>query len=321
MRSNITQKVTRKLMSLFDQTRRKFYWYFGSQQKRSRPKNIDSCYSLEVTDSMQHSHEELGSNELPRILILTPVKNAIRFLPKYFDNLLSLSYPHQNISVGFIESDSIDRTYEYLQESIIHIEGTFRRTILCKRDYNFQTSLPRWHTDIQFKRRSILAKNRNYLLSQALENEVWVLWLDVDTSSYPVDIIQRLLATGKKIVVPHCVYETSNLTFDLNTFKFKPGAANRNWYAYMVDGIIQSPKGLGRYYLQDLQQHSIIEVDSVGGTALLILADLLREGLCFPTYSYKGYIETEGLAMMAKDMGYTCWGLPNLKVTHGDHLV
>lgn len=268
---------------------------------------------------MQHYSKDAGSNALPHILILTPVKNAVGFLPQYFDNLLSLSYPHQNISVGFIEGDSTDRTYEYLQESITRLEQTFRRTILCKRDYNFQSSLPRWHTEIQFKRRSILAKCRNYLLSQALKDEAWVLWIDVDTSSYPTDIIQQLLATGKEIVVPHCVYETSNLTFDLNTFKFKLGAANRNWRAYIMDDIIQSPKGLGRYYLQDLQQHNIVEVDSVGGTVLLILADLLREGLCFPTCSYKGYIETEGLAMMAKDMGYTCWGLPNLKVTHGNH--
>jgi peptide chain release factor subunit 1 len=29
-----------------------------------------------------------------------------------------------------------------------------------------------------------------------------------------------------------------------------------------------------------------------------------------------GGIETEGLAMMAKDMGVECWGLPDLEILH-----
>lgn len=316
---SIHSKVTQKVTGIFGQSWRKFHWYFGFQKERLNKKSFHSQISIETANSIQHYSRSLDPDELPHILILTPVKNAVRFLPKYFDNLLSLSYPHKNISIGFIEGDSTDQTFECLQKSIIRLEKTFRRILLCKRDYNFQSTLPRWHTSIQFERRSILAKSRNYLLSQALQDEVWVLWLDVDISSYPTDIIQQLLVTNKEIVVPHCVYETSNSTFDLNTFKFKPGAASRNWHAYVVDDIIQPPRGLGRFYLQDLQQYKITAVDSVGGTVLLVLADLLREGLCFPAYSYGGYIETEGLAMMAKDMGYTCWGLPNLKVTHGNH--
>ena len=31
-----------------------------------------------------------------------------------------------------------------------------------------------------------------------------------------------------------------------------------------------------------------------------------------------GEIETEGLALMAKDMGRECWGMPNLEVVHLD---
>jgi hypothetical protein len=36
----------------------------------------------------------------------------------------------------------------------------------------------------------------------------------------------------------------------------------------------------------------------------------------FPTFSYKGYIETEGLAVMANDMGFQCWGGSKIKVIH-----
>ena len=31
-----------------------------------------------------------------------------------------------------------------------------------------------------------------------------------------------------------------------------------------------------------------------------------------------GEIETEGLGMMAHDMGYECWGMPNLEIRHRD---
>lgn len=57
-------------------------------------------------------------------------------------------------------------------------------------------------------------------------------------------------------------------------------------------------------------------MDSVGGTALLVRGDLHRRGLTFPVESYGGYIETEGLAMMARDKGLSCWALPRLRIVH-----
>jgi Anp1 len=33
----------------------------------------------------------------------------------------------------------------------------------------------------------------------------WVLWMDVDIVGVPLDLIQRLLAVGKDVVVPHVV--------------------------------------------------------------------------------------------------------------------
>lgn len=62
----------------------------------------------------------------------------------------------------------------------------------------------------------------------------------------------------------------------------------------------------------------VIELDAVGGTMLLIKADLHRKGVHFPSHPYKHLIETEGLAAMAQDMGYTCWGLPKVVIHHSD---
>jgi hypothetical protein len=49
---------------------------------------------------------------------------------------------------------------------------------------------------------------------------------------------------------------------------------------------------------------------------LLVRADLHRDGLVFPSYSHRLYIETEGLAMMAADMGHRCWALPQVRIVH-----
>jgi hypothetical protein len=59
---------------------------------------------------------------------------------------------------------------------------------------------------------------------------------------------------------------------------------------------------------------------------LLVRADLHRDGLIFPATPYgianphvrsdHGHLETEGLGLMARDMGYRCWGMPNLEIRH-----
>ncbi len=257
--------------------------------------------------------QERGNEE---ILILTPVKDAMQFLPHFWDKLKALTYPHNRISLAFLESDSIDGTHTFIEENLPALQAEFAKAKLFKHDYVYRSDLPRWEPSRQFRRRSTMAKSRNCLLAHALEDEAWVLWIDVDVARWPNDVIERLLVANKEIVVPNCLSLNTGKTFDHNTFKLKPDADKLDWSPYITDGILQPPKGYGRFYLSDLRQHDCVEIDAVGGTMLLIQADIHREGLVFPTFSYKRHIETEGLALMAKDMGYKCWGLPNLEIFH-----
>jgi hypothetical protein len=114
----------------------------------------------------------------------------------------------------------------------------------------------------------------------------------------------------------HCLSARTGETFDLNTFVLKPGAERLDWSRWLVDGLLQPPKGYGRLYLSDLRDRELVEVDGVGGTMLLVRAELHREGLVFPAAPWRGLIETEVLAAMARDMGVASWGLPNLEVFH-----
>jgi len=249
------------------------------------------------------------------VLILTPVKDAADCLDDYCRRLRQLTYPRALISLGFLESDSSDSTFQDLRRRLPALRAEFRRVGLWKRDFGYRvpSALPRWAPAIQVERRRVLAKSRNHLLFRALDDEAWVLWLDVDVVEYPPDLIERLLATGKDLVQPHCVLDHGGPTFDLN-----------GWRDH------------GRLHLDDLRaEGKLVELDAVGGTVLLVRADLHREGLIFPTFLYgrasprvragrrrdfegelEGEIETEGLGIMARDMGYRCWGMPRFEVIH-----
>jgi len=245
------------------------------------------------------------------ILILTPMKSATSHLDTYFSGLAGLTYPHRQLSLGILEGDSGDDTYAQVERRLVG-DQMFRRTLLVKKDFGFHMppGIPRYSSVYQATRRAVLARARNHLLFAALNDEDWVLWLDVDVVEYPSDIVEQLLSVERDIVHPHCVIEPGGSTFDLNAWR---------------DG--------GRTCMSDLRGESLVRLDAVGGTVLLVRADRHRDGLVFPPFFYGGRsrwvrdphplrgsmvgeIETEGLGIMAKDMGIECWGLPDLEVRH-----
>ena len=248
---------------------------------------------------------------LPHIVILTPVKDAADLAEDYFRRLLELTFPHRQISIGLLESDSRDGTYEAFHGPCERAAMYFRRARLWKRDFKFHLpkGVPRWGPGVQTQRRATLARSRNHLLFLALDDADWVLWLDVDVIEFPPDIIERLLAVDKDIAQPHCVKEYGGPSFDLNAWRDR-----------------------GQKHMHDLRSgNELVELEAVGGSMLLVRADLHRDGLIFPPFYYgphhpfarqdngqgtKGEIESEGFGLMAADMNVKCWGLPRLEVRH-----
>ena len=52
------------------------------------------------------------------VLILTPVKSARRYLDTYFASLEKLTYPHRQLSLGILEGDSSDGTFEEVKQRL-----------------------------------------------------------------------------------------------------------------------------------------------------------------------------------------------------------
>ena len=59
----------------------------------------------------------------------------------------------------------------------------------------------------------------------------------------------------------------------------------------------------------------VVGLDGVGGTALLVKAEVHRDGAMFPPFPFYHLIETEGFAKMAKRLGWSSWGAPNYYVS------
>ena len=259
----------------------------------------------------------LPNNDIPSLLVLVPVKNAADNIQQFVNNLAETDYPAEKISLAFLEGDSSDDSYAQLEALLPALRQRYARVELYQKNFRYQLTQgqERWAVSEQRQRRAVIAKSRNTLLSHALQNEEWVMWIDVDVASWPKDVFIRLLQSGKDIVVPHCVKEDGS-TFDLNTFKLSEDAETLDWQRYVVDGILQPPVGYGRQYLGEFSKDSFVELDGVGGTMLLVRANLHREGLNFPVQPHRYYIETEGLAQIAKDMGYQSWGMPSIEIVH-----
>ena len=208
-----------------------------------------------------------------------------------------------------MDSDSSDGTYDAIAKRLPELRQRYLRVTLVKRDFGFRLpqGTARWQPWLQIPRRSVLAKSRNHLLFAALRDEQWVLWLDVDLASYPTGVVERLLATGRDLVAPHCV-----------TRSWWSGDDNFTRRTVRMDGLRDGPE--------------LVRLDAVGATMLLVRADVHRDGLVFPAFPYGAASrlasdqpvpperiwepESEGLALMAKDMGYECWGMPRLEVVH-----
>ncbi|KAK3810760.1 MAG: Anp1-domain-containing protein [Benniella sp.] len=285
-----------------------------------------------------HTYPLIGDTDSPalltgRVLILTPLVSAASYLDKYFENLSKLNYPKELLSLGFLVSTTPkgppDPTLLALQTHIAPMISAYRRITVIQ-----QSSEPRNYThegrhayEAQESRRKILARCRNALLSTALFDESWVLWLDVDVVEYPPNTLLHLMRLDKDIIAPNCFrietgwFSSSRVPYDRNNWsETKESLASQR---VLDEGNVLF-EGYGtdhptyRQSMADMDQnsHQVVPLDGVGGTFTLIKAMVHRVGVNFPVEPIDHEIETEGLAKSAKRQGFGVYGAPYLIVRH-----
>ena len=66
------------------------------------------------------------------------MKNATKHLDRYFSNLADLDYGADNLSLGFLVSDSDDGTYGALDDRLPDLRQRYARVTLPSHDFGLQ---------------------------------------------------------------------------------------------------------------------------------------------------------------------------------------
>lgn len=283
------------------------------------------------------SANPIENNE--NVLILTPMA---RFYQEYWDNLMRLTYPHQLITLGFIlpknkegnEATSLLQAQISKTQKLAAEKDRFKSIIILRQDFEpplaSQDESERHKMQNQKPRRAAMAQARNSLLFTTLGPSVsWVLWLDADIVETPHNMIQDLAMHDKAIVVPNCFQKyydedkraMAERPYDFNNWKDSPTAEELASKMGKDDILLEGYADMATFralmaYMYDERgdKHMEVELDGVGGTAVLVRADVHRDGAMFPPFAFYHLIETEGFAKMAKRLGWTSIGLPNYLV-------
>ncbi|KAK3672437.1 Golgi mannosyltransferase complex subunit [Recurvomyces mirabilis] len=281
--------------------------------------------------------DPVGNRE--SILILTPLA---RFYDEYWDNLVKLSFPHDLISLGFIipKGREGNLATQQLQARIEKTQAPtnknrFASITILRQDEEptiLQDEKDRHALSAQKERRAAMSRARNALLFTTLgPTTSWVLWLDSDIIETPPSLIQDLASHDKPLIVPNCFQRYHNKDkdamdvrpYDFNSWVDSPTAKELAGKMGPEEIILEGYAEMATYrslmaYMAD--QHgdarTEVDLDGVGGTALLVKAYVHRDGAMFPPFPFYHLIETEGFARMAARLGWKATGLPNYFVYH-----
>ncbi|CDR38852.1 CYFA0S02e07118g1_1 [Cyberlindnera fabianii] len=274
-----------------------------------------------------------------KVLVLTPVS---RFYEEYWKNLLRLTYPRDLLELGFIVPRTRDGevALKKLEKAIKQVqtgkkENRFSKITILRQDtesLSSQTEKHRHALSVQKERRSSMALARNSLLFSALGPYTsWVLWLDSDIVETPPTLIQDLVSHDKPVISANCYQryfdedkkENSIRPYDYNNWvESEEGlkiAERMSDDEIIVEGypdIATYRPLMAHFYDPNGDTNAEMELDGVGGAAVLVKADVHRDGAMFPSFPFYHLIETEGFAKMAKRLGYQVFGLPNYLVYH-----
>lgn len=281
----------------------------------------------------------MAANHKEKVLILTPLS---RFYNEYWSNLLKLTYPRELLELGFIlpRTKDGDIALQKLEKAIKQVqtgkkENRFSKITILRQDTNSldnQSEKHRHALKVQKERRANMALARNSLVFSLLGPYTsWVLWLDSDIVESPATLIQDLVSHDKPIISANCYQryydedkkQDSIRPYDFNNWvESEEGlklASTMNEDEIIVEGYAEIATYrplMAHFYDANGDVNVEMKLDGVGGAAVMVKADVHRDGAMFPSFPFYHLIETEGFAKMAKRLGYQVFGLPNYLVYH-----
>ncbi|KAL9110150.1 MAG: hypothetical protein Q9227_005209 [Pyrenula ochraceoflavens] len=316
-----------------------FYLFMSSHlssSSTSRPHfEIETVRYYDLSDVQGSS---AGWEREERVLLCTPLRDAESHLHMFFSHLRNFTYPHHLIDLGFLVSDSKDKTLQSLTQLLEDLQADpdpkmpYGEISIIQKDFGQQVQQDvesRHGFAAQASRRKLMAQARNWLLSASLRPyHSWVYWRDADVETAPFTILEDLMRHNKDVIVPNVWrplpdWLGGEQPYDLNSWQESDTALA---LADTLDEDAVIVEGYAEYatwrphlaYLRDPygDPDMEMEIDGVGGVSILAKARVFRAGVHFPAFSFEKHAETEGFGKMAKKMDFSVVGLPHYTVWH-----
>ncbi|SCU88875.1 LADA_0E12530g1_1 [Lachancea dasiensis] len=264
-------------------------------------------------------------------------------------------YPQLSLGLLFTEEDEYYHVRSFLRdyfndEDIASDQKFSKVTLLCAPFLKGNINRADRHSNaVQKYRRILIAKSRNFLINNALENERYTLSIDSDMVQVNPLTLDYFVDSGKDIIVPRIVTKAKG-DYDYNSWQGERAQPSPEEYERIRNAqeksiaentpeeYIYVPHDKNMKHLSKLwdelreadpntPENAAVEIDSVGGAILFVKSEVFKYGVQFPTYhvigadwdlplgGYDG-IETEGLCYGSKMLGFKCWAMPALTATH-----
>lgn len=300
--------------------------------------NFKNTQNVHFYDLNNYKGNEDGWQRGDRILFCVPLRDAALHLPRFFNHLNTMTYPHNLIDLSFLVSDSKDDTMSTL---LTHLQSAQSQQNKLKRFGNIeiyekdfgqiigQSFSDRHSFEAQGPRRKLMARARNWLGSVAIKPyHSWVYWRDVDVETCPVTIMEDLMHHNKDVIVPNVWRPLPDWLgniqpYDLNSWQESEGglqlADSLDENAVIVEGYPEYATWRPHLaYMRDPNgdPEEEMELDGIGGVSILSKARIFRAGSHFPAFSFEKHAETEAFGKLSRRMGYSVVGLPHYVVWH-----
>lgn len=337
--------------------------YLNSPQ--SDPKFMRTSFVAkdESYTKIEYTSNRVVEKNEETFLILSSILNldCYREGRKFFDlfNTLKPIYSNRqsSISLGFLVGT--EKEFKVIDKYITDIFGNTEETAtpfhldrvivvmapFIEKVYDTAKLADKHDEKLQGARRKKIARLRNFLLSTALKDEAYTIFVDADIKAIPESVIDEFIKSGKDILVPR-IAQGVNKDYDLNSWagtRRKPtedqlkhlNENNLELYDFIPLDEPDKITHLGSYVKRKKKENSqksklpknfLVKLDSVGGAFLFAKSEIYKQGVVFPPFylvgtdwdRVEGYdgVETEGLCYIARSIGYECWGMPNQLVQH-----
>ena len=221
-------------------------------------------------------------DKLPKIMIITLVKNDAKWIPRFLSNFDVLDYPKELLKIIFIYGISTDNSFELIS--------------------NFKNSHSAWNIKICEELKNFQNKTGNSAYVSSLLNDIkaeltdeeFVWYIDADIVNFPPETLKKLMEVNKDIVAAWAVYIDRDKTEQLADSYIFRDIYGRCISIWDVSKITKP-----------------IELGSVG------MCYLVNEKI-FRTISFEDPCPNFQFCKNAREAGYRIWALPYLKVYHID---